>query len=126
MDCSNISIKESSCCEGLGVFAKNDFLKGDMIEYGIARVLTNVDGNENPHLFTWSDEIPNTKWAILTGCAFFYNTSFDPNIRIDRDFQNDTFKMIALRDIQNGEELTHLYKSLEWRKCFSTIKRAPS
>ena len=39
-----------------------------------------------------------------------------------RDFENDTFVIRALRDIARGEELTHTYKSLHWRSCFSDLR----
>ena len=49
--------------------------KGEVVEKGIVRVLTNVDGNENPYVFTWSDNIPNTTSAIGSGASTFYNTA---------------------------------------------------
>ena len=70
MECSGVTLAKSHL-EGLGAFAKKNFTPGEIIEEGVARVLTNVDGHENPILFTWSDDIPNHKWAILSGCAHF-------------------------------------------------------
>jgi SET domain-containing protein len=35
-----------------------------------------------------------------------------------RYFDEDRFEIYALRDIQAGEELTHTYRSLKWRKVF--------
>jgi hypothetical protein len=51
-----------------------DIVKGDVVEYGIVRVLTNCDGNENPYVFTWSDQVPNTTWATGSGASTYYNT----------------------------------------------------
>jgi len=49
----------------------------------------------------------------------FYNTHpTDPNTEMTRFFDEDRFEIYALRDIREGEELTHTYKSLKWRKCF--------
>lgn len=120
MNCSQVTLSTSHL-QGLGAFAKCDFKEGEMVEYGVARVLTNVDGHENPILFTWSDKNPNKKWAILSGCAHFYNTSLNPNTEVIRNFQDNTFKINAKRDIKKGEELTHRYKSLKWRKCFTKL-----
>ena len=39
-----------------------------------------------------------------------------------RDFENDTFEVIALRAISEREELTHVYKSLQWRGCFADLR----
>ena len=126
--CSNVYVKESSLSTDKnvfdGAFANKSFKKGEIIEYGIVRILPdNFDGNESPYVFTWSDEIPNKRWAIASGCAPFYNTSIkDKNVSMERNFINNTFKIIANRDIQKDEELLHTYKSLQWRKCFAEIK----
>ena len=92
------------------------------MEYGIARVVP-FDGNKNTHLFTWSDEIPNTTWAILSGVAMFINTNKEElcNCELFRNFSLNTFKVHATRDIQKGEELFHLYKSLSFRRCFQEL-----
>ena len=39
-----------------------------------------------------------------------------------RDYDNDSFEITALRPISKGEELTHVYKSLQWRDCFSDLR----
>ena len=123
IDCTNVSVKSitKNNIEMMGVFSNIPFKKGDLIEYGIARVLNNVDGHDNPHLFTWSDTNPNTTWALLSGCATFYNTSLIPNIEFVRDFENNIFKVRALDDIKSDTELVHTYKSLEWRDCFKEL-----
>lgn len=127
--CCDVYVKESSFSTDKnsfdGAFAGKFFNKDEIIEIGIVRVLPDsFDGNESPYVFTWSDEIPNKRWGIASGCATFYNTSIkDANVKMERDFKNNTFKIIALRDINRDEELLHTYKSLQWRKCFSDIKQ---
>ena len=103
---------------GHGVFAKSSIKKGELIEKGLARIIP-LDGNDCPYVFTWSED--RTKWAICSGYATFYNTSRDPNTKMNRDFENNTFEIYALRDIEENEELTHTYRSLGWRKCFSEL-----
>ena len=58
---------------------------------------------------------------FASGCATFYNTSLTPNTKMIRDFDNNTFTIHALKDISMHEELTHTYKSLEWRTCFDGL-----
>ena len=101
---------------GYGVFAKVAFLKGDIIERAIMLPLVNVDGNENPHLHTWSDD--KKIWATGTGYVSMYNHSENPNIIKDGDIVNHTMKVIAKRDIEEGEELCGYYMSKPWRLCF--------
>lgn len=121
IDCSKVYVKESSIDSSFdGVFANQDFKKDDIIEYGIVRVI-NIDGNINPFVFTWSDEIPNKTWAIGSGCSTFYNTSLNPNTQMIRNFEKNTFVIKAKTDISKDAELTHKYKSLNWRNCFQEL-----
>ena len=123
VNCQKVYITQSTINPSFdGAFAAQDIKKGDVIEEGIARVI-DIDGHINPYVFTWSDEIPNKTWAIGSGCSTFYNTSLTPNTKMLRDFENNSFKIIALRDIAQNEELTHTYKSLSWRTCFLELNK---
>tara|TARA_R110000851_G_scaffold141132_1_gene278754 strand:- start:184 stop:549 length:366 start_codon:yes stop_codon:yes gene_type:complete len=106
---------------GLGVFATKDIKNGALIEQGIMTVLTNVDGHENPMLFTWSDD--RTKWAIGTGYLHFYNHDNlqYTNIKKVGDLKNNKLYVYATKNIRKGDELKSVYFSKEWRKCFSNF-----
>tara|TARA_Y100000590_G_scaffold464573_1_gene634355 strand:+ start:151 stop:1056 length:906 start_codon:yes stop_codon:yes gene_type:complete len=121
-DCSKVYLDQDKY-GGIGVFAKQPIQKEEIIEKGIVRVLNECDGNKNPHVFTWSDEIPNQVWAIGSGCSTFYNTGNkdEVNIKMHRDYINNQFLFIAIKDIKENEELLHLYKSKGWRKCFKKL-----
>jgi hypothetical protein len=121
--CDSVYVASSTLVEGeLGVFAAHAFDVGDVIETGLARVLTNVDGHENSHLFTWSDDVPNTTWAITSGCAPYYNCSSTcPNTAMTRNFVSNRFVINAIKPIRANDELFHTYKSLEWRECFRDL-----
>eukprot|EP00312_Isochrysidales_sp_CCMP1244_P036832 CAMPEP_0202747486 /NCGR_PEP_ID=MMETSP1388-20130828/9023_1 /ASSEMBLY_ACC=CAM_ASM_000864 /TAXON_ID=37098 /ORGANISM="Isochrysis sp, Strain CCMP1244" /LENGTH=127 /DNA_ID=CAMNT_0049414837 /DNA_START=60 /DNA_END=443 /DNA_ORIENTATION=- len=122
IDCSKVHVRPDRH-GGLGAFAACNIASGEVVEKGVARVLTNVDGNENPYVFTWSDEVPNEHWAVGSGCATFYNTCGheEANTIVERDFDKNTFQIFATRDIQEGDELRHVYKSKEWRNCFASL-----
>jgi hypothetical protein len=122
VDCSKVVVRQSTYRDaGLGAFAKENIGEGELVEQGVARVIR-CDGNKDPYLFTWSEN--RTKWAFCSGCAPFYNTSLTPNTRMERDFENNTFSIYAYRDIMEGEELTHTYRSLGWRDCFSELNKS--
>ena len=118
VNCSKVNVNKGQY--GWGVFANNDYKKGEILETGLMMPLVNVDGNENPHLFTWSDD--RKKWASGSGCLSFYNHSNDPNIKKIGDLKNDIMTIVALRDIKQGEELFNTYFSANWRLCFHDIK----
>jgi len=101
---------------GWGVFTNLPINKGDLIEKAIMYRIYNVDGNENPHLFTWSDD--RKVWAGGTGLTPFYNHSENPNIIKKGILDKDILEIYAARDIKSGEELVGKYYSKKWRKCF--------
>ena len=117
IDCSKVIVKNTNTM-GLGAFANQNIKRDDLIEKGVVRRI-DTDGHKSPYLFTWSED--RTVWAFASGCATFYNTSLDPNTRFERNYIADTFEIYAIRDIKEGEELTHKYKSLEWRECFQEL-----
>jgi len=118
VNCSNVSVRKSLIGDGDGVFAEKDFLQNEVIEIGIVRVIP-VDGNICPYVFTWSDNFD--KFALSSGCATFYNTSSKPNSKMIRDFENNTFQIIAIKYIKKNDEITHLYKGINHRQCFQDL-----
>ena len=117
IDCHKVYVDASP--HGLGVFADVDLEEGEVVEVGVMYRLNNVDGNENPHLFTWSDD--RKTWAGGSGCLPFYNHSDEPNIKKIGDLPNDNMEIIALRNINKGEELLSKYFSSEWSSCFKNL-----
>ena len=117
VDCSKVYIGESKY--GLGVFAKQNFKIDEVIEVGIMTPLTNIDGNENPHVFIWSED--KTIWAVGSGLLPFYNHFDNPNIKKVGDLKNNTMKIIALKNIKKNEELGNSYYSKKWRICFQNF-----
>lgn len=121
VQCDKVYVKDTGNERGLGVFSNEDISSGDVIETGLARRV-DTDGNSNNFLFTWSED--RTIWAFCSGCATFYNTSLEPNTRMERDFVNDTFIIYAIKDIKKDDELTHKYRSLSWRMCFKDLNNS--
>ena len=119
VDCSKVYVDQS--LHGAGVFAACDIAEDEIVERGIVRRLPDsFNGNDSPYVFTWSDD--RTVWAIGSGWSTFYNCSDTPNVKMHRDYEKDTFEITALKPISTGEELTHVYKSLKWRQCFTDLR----
>ena len=119
VNCSKVYVGQSQY--GRGVFARKNISQGEIIETGLMMRMVNTDGNENPHLFTWSED--RKTWAAGSGCLPFYNhTSGEPNMKKHGDLVNDTMVVVALCDIKQDEELVSQYYSASWRKCFADLK----
>jgi len=118
VNCDKVYVDKSEF--GFGVFARQDIAKDEIVEIGLMYIISDVDGNINEHLFTWSDD--KTVWAGASGCIPFYNHSDNPNIKKVGDLKNNTMHIIALKDIKKGEELRNTYMSSKWRKCFKELK----
>ena len=118
IDCSKVIVKNANG-KGDGAYANCDIKKDDIVEYGIVRVI-DIVGHRCPYVFTWSED--KTKWALGSGCSTFYNTDNNPNSKFIRYFDENRFEIIAVRNISKGEELTHKYKSIQWRECFQNIQ----
>ena len=134
VDCSRVYVTESSFSTPTnkfdGAFANCDIAKGEMVECGLMRRLSDAnnrcfDGMNNSYIFTWSDDLPNYTWAAGSGCSPFYNTAKDgsANTRMVRFFDEDRFEIFATCDISKGDELVHTYKSLKWRTAFAELNR---
>ena len=119
IDCSKVYVKNTESM-GFGAFINQSVKNGTLIEKGIVKII-DTDGNKSPYLFTWSPD--RTVWAFASGCATFYNTSLTPNTRMDRNYENNSFEIYAIKDIKKDEQLTHKYKSLEWRECFPELNK---
>ena len=134
VDCSKVEVYQSSFSTKSnifdGAFAKADIKKGELVEKGLMRKLSDnenkiFDGMKNPYVFTWSDDIPNYTWAFSSGCAAFYNTNTEEkaNTKMIRYFDENRFEIYAIKDIKKGDELTHKYKSLKWRTVFTDLNK---
>lgn len=96
--------------KGRGVYTDTNFHKGDIVErvpvavlpmwqwYHIEKTLL-VD-----YGFLWGDEM-----AIPFGKVLFYNHSFTPNVYYFKKFDEHLMEIIALCDIEAGEELVANY-----------------
>lgn len=107
-----ISVKNSPG-KGRGVFAQQNFKKGEVIETCPVIVLPaeDIDSLELTELynyyFAWGPDSKDA--AIALGYGSLYNHSYNPNARYYKDFENGLLKYVCIRDIQKGEEITINY-----------------
>ncbi len=98
---------------GRGVFSTEPIPAGSIIEICPAIVLTpdQVKPLQKTDLydyyFQWGHD--EKSCAIVLGYGSLYNHSFTPNARYYTEFDSETLEVIALKDIEAGEEITFNY-----------------
>jgi SET domain-containing protein len=64
------------------------------------------------YVFDWQE--PPYDSAVLLGVIFLVNHSAHPNAKFERDFHTQTMHLIAIKDIEAGEEVTINYNCDLW------------
>jgi SET domain-containing protein len=105
---SAIEVKEIKN-KGRGVIARKKFEQGDIIERAPVILL---GSHEEPledetlyhYTFAWGEGS-----AVALGYGSIYNHSYTPNAYYVRDEKNKCINFVALREIEEGEEITLNY-----------------
>jgi SET domain-containing protein len=115
MDSKKVVIRETAT-HGRGVFAAKKIKKGEVIAAfdGTTYDFDYEDWNDD--LYNHAIQFEKRRWRDSKGIARLINHSCDPNCGI-----RDLFKVVAMRDVLPGEEITWDYGMTEnyiWRmKC---------
>ena len=117
---AKIYVKESEG-KGLGVFARDQIQKGEIVEVAPVRVLSEKERDslikDVPPLadydFYWSDQ-KEAAGAIAFGYAELYNHSSNPNIELLTNMDHQTISFVAIQDISPEEELCFDYGIELW------------
>ena len=98
---------------GRGMFADRKFLKGELIERAPVVV---IDEKKWPnaaktilsdYAFDWGEKDEHA--AIALGYISIYNHSYSPNAQLEQMLDELMMEIIAIKDIQRGEEITINY-----------------
>ena len=91
---------------GRGIFATENFKKGDLIESAPIIVISKNEWEEmresilKNYVFRWGEDK-----ALVLGYGALYNHSFSPNARYLSNKNNLTIDFSAYKDIKAGEEI---------------------
>lgn len=102
---ADVIVKESKV-EGLGVFARRDFRKGEVVIRWQKQVLLSreqakdLPGNVQRYL----SRVDNHTYVLLGTPERYVNHSCDPNTKVASDAD------VAIRDIKKDEEITADYR----------------
>jgi hypothetical protein len=94
---------------GWGVFATDSVVSGDVLEECVVFPLDNYDVLSD-HRLAWTEQ----EDAMASGCANLYNHSDTANVRFVLDHEAKLIRIVALRDLQVGEELFKKYCCPVW------------
>ena len=110
---------------GKGVFADKLIKKGEIVATFDGKIYDDDFDDWTPDLLNHTIQFAKAKWRDSKGVARYLNHSCDPNCGIKK-----LFKVVAMRDIQPGEEITWDYEMTEksdwWKlkcKCGTPICR---
>lgn len=106
-----IIIHKSKIANGLGVFAKSDIKKGDLIEEVPLLLIPIKEFKliKQTKLYYYYFEYSNKHFAIALGYGSLYNHSYLPNARYLYDYKNNLLKIKAIKDIKSGSEIFFNY-----------------
>lgn len=118
---TKLKLKPSKVCDGVGLFVIDKIYKGESIFPDVTQDKTYIGWNEVPnlnqnvkeYLDTMCNSDENGIYLSRTpnniNLSYFVNHSEEPNIY--HDLKKDT--MVALRDIEIGEEILCVYTEQE-------------
>jgi hypothetical protein len=115
MDSKKVVVKKTAK-HGNGVFAHTKIKKGEIVAAFDGTIYDFDYQDWNDDLYNHAIQFEPRRWRDSKGIARLINHSCDPNCGI-----RDLFKIVAMRDIAPGEEITWDYGMTEnyvWRmKC---------
>lgn len=111
-----IEVRYISEEKGKGAFAKKFIKKKTIIDVANVILIPNKDYNKirktvlYDYCYIWGDsKKPGFKNAITLSISQFINHSFKPNIKYLYDYKNKAIEFSAIKDIEEGEEITVNY-----------------
>ena len=108
-----LQVKYISKQKGKGVFANRDIPKGTIVDIAHIIPILNKEYKKIKktvlynYAFVWEDPkyFPEYKFGITLSISQFINHSYEPNIKYEYDYDDNTIKYRALENIPKGKEL---------------------
>jgi hypothetical protein len=113
---TGIRVDWSKTKNGRGVFANQDFKKGDVVENAPFIVINKNDCSGLIRNYTFEHFQDKTKILVVLGYGMLYNHDDNHNIGYFFDKHNSILIFKALRDIKKDEELYDSYGKDWWSK----------
>jgi hypothetical protein len=110
-------IAETGTALGRGAFAGRSYSPGEVVEV-CPVILLDYSMKElslpvQRVVFNWSKLCDSPeKYALVLGCGSIYNHTDEPNMRYSADPENQAMIYTAVREIEQGEQLTVSYNQV--------------
>jgi len=97
--------------KGMGVFAKKKIIAAGVIEKAPILILPETQWADikktglRDYCYRWDDD----KIGFVLGYGSLYNHSYNPNGKFIKKYAEKVMEFVALRDIEEGEEITVNY-----------------
>jgi len=104
---------QSTRSNGRGVFARGDFMRDEVVECVPVIVIPAEQWDHieptvlEPYIFNFGPQGEHA--AIALGYGSLYNHSYSPNALYVKSWEELLIRFVALRDINDGEEITVNY-----------------
>jgi SET domain-containing protein len=92
-----------------GVFALVDIKQYELLEETPYFLVPKEEANAAPSCSVYTYGFCDENLLIGTGCACLYNHSYEPNAAYELDAVNQSIRHYALKDIEEGSEITINY-----------------
>lgn len=104
--------------KGRGVICAYPIQKGETIEYAPVVPLPKSDiipgSVPDSYVLVWHEGLEDEQYCLAGGFIMLYNHSENANVSMTEDRKNMAFVVKALRNIEQGEELTWNYNCELW------------
>lgn len=98
----------NSKIHGKGVFATEDFNISETVV--VNQVITFENNKLNDDLIIYCYKWKDNDVCIFIGEGVFINSSTNPNVKVELDFDNKLARFIAIKPIKIGDELFYNYE----------------
>lgn len=107
---------KTSPIHGRGVFALINMAKGAIVDHGHLLVLPENEPEDGSLIGQYVFEFSSRRNCVLLGLVSLCNHDEQPNVEVEIDTENLTYRLIAVRSLRRGEELLVDYGSEYWQE----------
>ena len=112
----------ASPVHGRGMFAKSPIRKGTVLEKGHVLPFTDKQARDAQIIDLYAFDFDGKGRCLVLGSASLCNHSNTPNVEVEIDETRSTYRLVAARAIERGEELFVDYGDTYWESIGTTIR----